>query len=558
MSAAMQDRSKLNFNMGSMLFRAASVYATLSEVLQEQVQNALDSGATRIGIAINKKTRVLSVTDNGDGVDKENFDEALVSVGATVKSTDKMGRFGLGLISPLGKCERFTFTSRPEGPDGIYRRWIFDAKDIRRQTAEVHIPCTELPGISYNPDAPAGTSGEEREVPWRTCISVQGYVADPVISRIDSIDSIVHVILSKFRNPMLKRDVRIFVRFTDEKGQLDTRDNITASQFTGKPLEEVTIDNTNAGMTTFKLFLANNSGGGRKGKVLIGEQNDDYRFEFRGLVHAAPDSWLPIEVVQALASGVFEGEILSTYASLDANRKSFERNAAMQGFCETLVQWFEDHGKAHVQTARNDSEDKRYSQLGEQSLKTLEQLLSQPALAGLRSVMDSFARGSSDQGDEKPASKDVGEGTVKEIDVPVHEFAEPSGSAERPPSLEPPGGFSVAAPRMKRRTLVKHAGISLRIAHMVMEGSDRLYDLDTREGVLNFNIRHPQWVACEDSDRRVRQLQEFCAVQALYKLTLPPDWVNVADHVFDDQIPSFVSLLQLSPSFGHVPRPKDD
>ena len=61
------------------------------------------------------------------------FEQALASVGKGIKAKDKLGKFGLGLISPLNKCERFYFTSALPGRRKAMK-WEFVQNTIRNQS----------------------------------------------------------------------------------------------------------------------------------------------------------------------------------------------------------------------------------------------------------------------------------------------------------------------------------------------------------------------------------------------------------------------------------------
>ena len=82
----------------------AKSYPYLLDVILETIQNAIDSGATRIAIAVDQKKRSVDIVDNGVGATKSKFEEALQSVCQTMKMRDKLGQFGIGLISPLGSA----------------------------------------------------------------------------------------------------------------------------------------------------------------------------------------------------------------------------------------------------------------------------------------------------------------------------------------------------------------------------------------------------------------------------------------------------------------------
>ena len=548
------------------MLRVANTYVTIFDIVMEHVQNAIDSNATRIGIVLDSKKRCLSVSDNGDGVDQQRFEEALSRVCASQKEAGKLGRFGIGLISPLGKCKEFTFTSCPRGHVQAYKQWTFNTEAVRRQKEDLSIPMRPMPNFAFNPRAAVADSRPGiTEVPWRTKVAVQHYVGDKFISRITSIDAVIDGILERFGTAMRRKGVRLSVRFTNEQGAEETRENIVASHFEGRPLPEVSVDEKDAGTTLFRLFLARKTTKGINGRVVIGEFDNDFRFPVSSFVRSA-GKLISEEVKNALQSGIFEGEILSLYAELDPDRQSFIKNAAFMGLCITIEEWYKLYGQKHLKAAKAATEDERYQDLGLKSLNVIEGLLKLPQFKDLRDTVHSFKRGTVGDGHHQPAPENI-VGTQREPAVTTGaEAADPSpdsGTSDRdraPATKENPGHepFTVAGPRGQRRTLVKSGSVGLQFSHTAMEGSNKLYELDVREGILHFNIRHPVWVSCEDNDRRVMQLQEYIAIQALLHLSLPPDWQDVAKAAFDEQLSPFVHLLMHSNSFNMRPPSRKD
>jgi hypothetical protein len=130
---------------------------------------------------------------------------------------------------------------------------------------------------------------------------------------------------------------------------------------------------------------------------------------------------------------------------------------------------------------------------------------------------------------------------VKEVNGHRHEGGD---TEDRAPSQsrESHQPFTVAGPNGRRRTLVKSDSLGLQFSHTAMEGSDRLWELDIQNGVLHFNIRHPLWVECDKSNRQLKQLQEFIAIQALQLERMPDDWRKIND-IFVNEILHPVSFL---------------
>ena len=135
------NRSHVTFNQGRALCKIAGEYPTLYESIMEAVQNAIDANATEINIVLNRKSQHLAIRDNGDGVTMQEFEVALSKVCESVKERGKLGQFGIGLISPLGKCKYFTFISSPSRArtEG-YVEWKFVTDDIRAQALNVTVP----------------------------------------------------------------------------------------------------------------------------------------------------------------------------------------------------------------------------------------------------------------------------------------------------------------------------------------------------------------------------------------------------------------------------------
>lgn len=555
--------SYVGMHAGRALLQIASTYPTVLEIVMEQVQNALDANATRIGIILNQRTRRIVITDNGDGVKKEDFELALGQVCSSVKQAGKLGRFGIGLISPLGKCESFSFTSCPKGVQQGYIEWTFDTEDIRKQGDSVIVPHRHVTDHVFRANAP-GTGGQRNgtmlAVPYRTRVAIQKYSTDKIINRIGNLDSLVESILERFGATMRKNKVLLSVKFTTESGVEEVRENIKPVAYTGRPLDEIRIVDTESGLTIFRLFLARKTTQGYRGKVTLGEADNDYRFPFSSFVQVGRQH-LPQEVIEALSSGIFEGEILSSRATLHANRKNFERNEAFVDFCLTIEQWYNEHGKQHLAKIKEASEEERYQDLGLRSLKTFEEMLKQPRFKELNDIILGFRRGTIGSGHTEPDEAGV-LGSQKEPSLSTQSVKDPEettgGSGGGSPKTENPDHqpYTVTGPHGQRRTVVSKGSLGLQFSHVAMEGSDRLYELDARHGVLHFNIRHPLWVSCEDNDRQVMQLQEFIALTALTALTMPADWKDVIQEAFSDLNQPFVYLIQNSSAFRHSIRPK--
>lgn len=548
--------SRLDFHMGEAFCRVASDYPTILDVILEQVQNAIDANAKTISVVLNRKTRHIAIRDDGDGVTEATFEEALQRVCLSQKEQGKLGRFGIGLISPLDKCHTFTFISGPRAVVNGYREWTFVTEDIRRQAKDVMIPQRSRPDILFiSKKGQAGPKGMTT-VMWRTEVNILRYSTDKVISRITSIDALAEAILERFGAVMRKNKVALNLKFGNEDGTIEIRENVRAKLFTGRSLGEIVINDADAGKVIFRLFLAPKTTKGQNGKVIVGEADNDYRFGINLLARSA-DSLLPDEVASAMLSGVFEGEILGEKVKLHSTRKSFEKDDAFVGFCTAIETWFQKHGAKHLAEVKEARRDQRYQELGLQSLREIEAMLKDPAFADIRSVLGGFKLGNVGSGhaprsEEKVVGKqDEPALSTQGIDPREKSNGNESGERDDPnedmPTHQP---YTVAGPRGKQRTLVKRDSLGLQFSYIAMDGSDRLWELDTRQGVLHFNVNHPIWVACDVSDRKVRQLQETVAINSLMIEATPDELKDSLRYLLDEALRPLVYLYHVSPAFN--------
>lgn len=556
--------TQIKFNQGQALLHLAGMYPTLLEVILELVQNALDKdvNATRIWIHINNQARHLSVRDNGAGVSVDRFNQALASVATPGrKGEGSLGQFGIGLISPLGKCERFTFISCPAPQKYGFQEWTFETERIINQCNSLSIPLRAKPEMTLDDDS----SGKQL-VKWRSEMGLHKFTADEYISRVP-IDVLIGGIQDRYATVMRRNKVAISIVIIDKDGKKEERPNVTAVQFRGRKLAEREVLNPDAGKTTFRLFIAPKSTkkGGRSGRVQVGVAGNDFRFPFHYFARSAVDL-LKEEVITSLLSGLFEGEILSENAKLHPSRRTFEKDDAFIGFCCAIEDWFGLYGSLHLEEARQSRQEERFQELGLRSMRVLEHLLDDPAHASLMAVIKSFSRGTIGIGHAEVPGRVMGEQDQKALSVDgkpgVARSSDPDASRDErgTPKVPKPEHtpLTVTGPKGQQRKVVRSDSFGLQFSHEAMEGSPDLWKLDTQNGVLRFNIRHPLWIACDEkSDLVLMKLQECVTIQAL-TLQVMPENVRVPQRqVLDEVNHSFVSwLIRSDKARGTIPSSK--
>jgi hypothetical protein len=532
--------SALKYHGGSTLLRIAGTYPTLLEVILEQVQNCIDKDAKNIWITLNQKTNHLATRDDGDGVTIEEFDKALKSVGKTIKKGDKLGRFGLGLVAPIGKCKVYCFTSTPrENPDK-YIEWTFTTEGLENME-DVRIPWKSLPNLRFGVNYTGkGISG----VGWRTEARLEGITTDRFVSKV-TMEMLCEGILSKYNQAMKKKGVKAIVTITSLDGARETSE-IKATDFTGTPLPERIIRNEEGGDTVFRMFLTRKSRTSKSGKIFVGEVDNDFRISFPMFIRSLPAGIeFPEETVRALLSGFFEGEILSSRAKIHSSRRGFEINDSLLGLALAIQCWFEEIGSDHFIEAKEQRREERYQALGIRSMRVIEALSQDKFGKTILSVIQSFEKGTiGSQHFEKKGSESDRTGIAVS-------YGGTSGQktgvtpARSKPEIEHVGHkpFVVIGPRGHHRRIVRSNSLGLNLAHEAMPGN-KLWELEEATGTLILNVRHPLWVECEErSDMVLMKFQEFLIIGALTAQAMPEDWREIAKTQVEESTPPYVFAL---------------
>lgn len=520
--------STLGFHSGNVLLQVASTYDTILKVVLEQIQNALDAGAKSIEVIVNLKSGEIYVRDNGDGVSGISLSNALSLIGESRKDGGKLGQFGIGMISPLGNCLYFTFTSCPKPKERGYKTWTFKTADIRTQSGKIEIPIRDRPELTR------GSVSNRNLVRcwWSTEVHMMHITEEKLLRNI-TMQSLIEEVNSRFGKVMQKLHTAINARIIDENG-VETARTFRASTYTGAPLEELTIVNNKAGATTFRLFVVRKEGRRRtrKGVVSVGKTGDQYRFPFTKLAHNLR-SELDKSVKDALRSGILEGDIECERVQLNPDRERFESNAALEGLRDALEEWFLRVGSDLIASEKDKAAETRHQELALQALSNLEEWFRDPTAVGFKDAMKQFRFGSTGNGHSPKPGKEVGEQDRPALSTKGRSGKpRPSRNGKPKNRTEPKKDRpnhtpnTVTGPNGQVRKVVRSHSLGLQITHERIRGEDKpLWELDSENGILTFNVLHQHWSRCEDkSDTALTRLQEVCMLQALTLLTLPEMW----------------------------------
>lgn len=523
---------EVSLHTGAAMLKLAGLYPTLQEVLDEQVQNALDANAKRIDVELDLHTaKAFAVYDNGDGVSIDTFQGAMCTVSRGIKDDTKIGRFGIGLISPLGKCVEFRFTScaAPEHTNYIER--VFSTDNVLSYGQVVKVPQTRLEYVheSY----PGKIRGSDKEkVWWRTRVTATGIIDDRGVIRsgtrplnaTDLCDSIQ----TKYSERIKKLRTVITITVIDENGDTTSR-TVTARQFRGKKLESYEVTDKDAGKIVIQMHLTRSVD--QKGKVGIyfKELNNDYQFGFAEFARSAAGRFLnetSPETMEALQSRVFEGTIAAEKVQINPTRACFERNEASLSLVVAIADWYTEHGKQYVDKKKKERDDVHYQKLASASLSRLKGLFTN----SFGEIIRSFAEGTIGSGHtNKPTTgttvpslaldgRHDGKGSQKS----------PSNGKPAAPQKEHPQHMPLVVEGCggKTRRVVSSNSTGIRIAYGELddEDMDKLWIFDRKTGTFTFNITNNLWVECDQkSDSTVILLQDLAIILELGTLAMPQD-----------------------------------
>lgn len=528
---------------GMRFLRDADMYPSLIRSTGEAVQNALDTGATKISITANIKSRHISVRDNGVGVNEEDFNTALRQVGVSTKKKGKLGRYGLGLISHLGKCRFFTFTSMRKGDRHGFLEWKFVTEDIRKM-AKVQIPLRSRTDLT---DDESKTGNGVTYVEWRAEVSLNGISDNALLNRF-TLDYLAEHLIANYNKALQSSGAVVSVRFIDESGNEDSRD-VTYRSFTGVSIQQHRHQHAKGGSATFDLFIARQQGGRRNGKVQVGEANDAFRFSFADFAKNHAD-WLDKETREIFTSGLLEGEVVDSEVSLHTNRQSFETDVALANFCKAINQWTKTIGSGLVEEVEQERTDERFQRIGLETLSKIDDLVRSRQDMALDLVLRSFKQGTIGRG-HTPTPKDViGQQEEKSLAVSGGESGSNNGESDGGGDGEPKepkpdhSPMTVGGPRGTRRTIVRHHSVGLQLAYEMMPGSSELWQLDAKTGILRINKRHPYFVECLEKDVWLARLEEHIVVNALRVQAAPEDWREQIKMFLEDHTGDVVFLIK--------------
>lgn len=540
--------SKLGVHVGNMLMRAASEYNSLHKTVLEGVQNAIDAKASVVFVGFDLQDRISVIADNGLGVSVDKFEAAMMAIGQSqkVRQRDALGKFGIGLISPLDKCQYFEFISRP-GRRKPINAWVFARKRIEESVSEPDIPMIsleEMPTLeaTFEPEA------KKLGATWNTVVRMHGITTDRTVSRL-TIEKLADDIKARFGDAMRAKNTVCHLFIRDASGTLH-RVKVEPFVYTGEPVEGspfvIEGDRTGkAGRITIELLRAVQQGGKRNGQIKVSESKgavfgvklSDFLAQVRrDLGYDTKNSF------EELASGYFEGLIradgLELNVKRDSDRGAFEVTDGLFDFVVALDSWYDTVGRQFYHGERDRARDDRYRDLTKHSLQEVQAILEsrsdfQEYIQGIRENVEAGLIG---QGHgEKPSQESDTDRTTR---IKRKGTSRPAGGKR---ITCPPGDggtrdgdmpFGQVDRSGRRRAVVRNDSVGLWIEVTEFELSNDLWRFDAATGKLLFNCSNHVWAELDGASSETRRqyhdqwivhLQKWVITQVLAMLQLPAE-----------------------------------
>ncbi|MCL4384592.1 ATP-binding protein [Patescibacteria group bacterium] len=528
----------------------AGEYPTLKDIIREGAQNGIDAGATRLMIVLNHKDRRVDVMDNGKGASFEEIRAKFLQIGKTNKSGNVYGMFGVGLLSPIGKCKKVFFTSRTKGDHAFYDL-VIDEKELQKSMG--------VPQIAVRPST--ADAGKEW---WTTRVTMLGIKEDHYTCRFPTPQEIESEIISNFNVGLERNKTDVVIIVISEHGIAEKAYTFKARPYGGEPLPETEIsdDSKRGGKALFRLFVVRSRRGGRG--VSVGNRVNPSRIRWTDFVRHMSQEQLSSDLSKALSkeSGFFEGEILtSALAFLNVDRQTFKMSDQLLEFLVAIEKWWQTIGKEIYEEAIEEGRDQVYqvSMLNvlrdvqntilkdDETRKALYQELS--AMMRTGTVGDSHARVPRKNlvGDQPDKSLATLGGPIK----PKSNTYQGHEISDRPKAKQGDVTTSALGPMGRKRRIVKDDGTGLQMEVATMAGSSLAYEFIPEMALIRINSRHPDFARCEDkSDRVLTQYMALIAQDVILKIITRSLEDDKTNRMLDMKRAMAVRSLTMSPLFN--------
>ncbi len=538
-------------NQGIVLVRhIAETYPTVTRMITELIQNALDENARNIEVYVKYRgsTRTVTVLDDGDGVTEEKIKTALQNVATpNRKRAGKFGQFSLGLMSPLGKGTSYSITSAEQNQsDKRLLRVTFDTEKILAQKDDIEVPFENC--RTY-----VTRTKKQSDIWWTSEIVVRGITTDRRISTVD-LENLKNQVITNFNQRIQEDNVRISLHshYGSEKQKL----TVEGQTWSGAPLTERPIEYETPGgdHVELRLYARGTYHKSFSKGVVLGVEGDPFRISAKDFCDSIELASNPLhtEVQEVLLSKLLEGEIFSSGLRLHPDRSRFYLDTHLEEFSRALEYWyFTDGGKEIFADLQKASVSKTYTETAREALKRVQKALAQDELRFLRDAISSFKWGNIGVGHKKPAISvptDIRATAVDGFNTGTADTT--STKKKRSPQTEHlrHQPLTVVNEKGRKRDAVYNNSLGITMWHVNTLPESRLWDIDDQDGIIYINVRHPLWAVCEDHKKsldKLTMLQQQVVIKALQVVSGDPSERISIKNVLDQDLSTWVRINTL-------------
>ncbi len=508
---------------GGALYNMVKEYPTVSAVLKELIQNSIDvdfGGATKIEILIDFDRGTLSYFDNGPGLTALTFEAAVKTFGHSTKKSDKFGRFGIGLASPLSISEDFRFLTAPTG--SRYRSYHFNrTKLFSVASGGYPIVEEEVNYLFHGDNRTPGVRPRKTEIVWwRTGVFLTGLTEDKQKRRLD-IDTLQDEVQSAYGKKLVELDTKITVKVIE--GGAEKESTFKAKLYQGKPLPEWTRTYPDVGKVTVRFYLAPIGYVGPH-RIDVGAGDNPSRVPYNKLYLTKVFYGCVSESTKAaLNSKLFQGELVGGNLQLLTNRKGFSENDALFALAVAVDEWYQEVGRKYHEDEKRNRKANRYQAIGLAVIERLKSSILGPnspfAAILAQAEYGSIGKGHADVPKKTLTGQEMyGKAISGQKGAESSKDRSASNKATRDHSQHHPG--VVIGPEGGYRQTVR--GHSTGFHMNFTDTGERMYWFNRLGSCITINNTHPVFASIEKSDAYLERYYAMLIATAL-RLELEED-----------------------------------
>lgn len=530
-------------HLGGSLERMVEAYKFAPAVASELVQNSIDTefgGASHIQIHVDYDKNKIEYYDNGKGLSPETLAAALNTIGKSVKKSDRYGKFGIGMASPISICSQFKMTTAPSGQS--YLSVTFNRlKLFNTAEGKFDFPVALVNTISHNDTKTPHHNRWSDVVWWRTAIEMEGLTLDKVKRKFDA-EEFKADIQARYSEKLAKlgTSIKVMVTYEGETKEISFK----AKLYAGKALPVWERNENGAGKVSVTFYITPH---GYKGAVNVNFRGGDNPSKVPlKMLHLTPFMVnLDPKVKEAIKSGMFQGEVTVEHLKMKVDRNSFEHDDAQTGLKVALEAWYQEIGSKHYENTKARRAATRYQEIGLKVIEKYGDLLSGKEGSLFADVFAKATFGSIGRKHNPVPGKTVLPGAMMTAIAVVGEKKSFPGNVK--------GGTHTASTNEGHRPAVAVGplgqtrqvtkGHSTGFHIMTDDLGSKLWHFDPASLCLKINPSHEHFVRVEKSDAKLNDLFSNIMITSFRVASQPLDFQQAAQLFAEEHMGDWVDNL---------------